>query len=191
VGPRQSLVQYSVNLFVGSKEIFMLKQLNSIILGMLLICGSCIRLGAQQTEQVPEAPVPPAVIEAKTAFVSNGGQEGNFQMVRDSWYSGGPNRAYNQFYAAMKAWGHFKLVPSPAEADVVFEISFDNRESDVSQFKVVFIEPKTHVTLWTLTRNIEPAGMAKNREKNYDIAMSALVNDLKTVASSPAAAGQN
>lgn len=166
----------------------MSKRPNSIFLGILLICGSCVRLGAQQSEQVPEAPVPPAIIDAKTAFVSNGGQEGNFQMVRDSWYSGGPNRAYNQFYAAMKAWGHFKLVSSPTDADVVFEISFDNRESNVSQFKLVFIEPKTHVTLWTLTRNIEPAGMAKNREKNYDIAMSALMNDLKTVASAAMAA---
>jgi hypothetical protein len=169
----------------------MLKQLMSIILAISFVCAYGVPLLAQQSEQTAAAPVPPAVISAKTAFVSNGGQEGNFQMVRDSWYSGGPNRAYNQFYAAMKAWGHFTVVPSPADADVVFEISFDNRESDVSQFKLLLIEPKTHVTLWTLTRNIEPAGMAKNREKNYDVALSALMTDLKSVVVLPPAAVQN
>ena len=31
---------------------------------------------------------------------------------------------YNEFYAAMKSWGRYELVSSPADADMVFEIRF-------------------------------------------------------------------
>ena len=35
------------------------------------------------------------------------------------------NQPYNAFYAAMKEWGKYTLVVSPAEADLVFEIRFN------------------------------------------------------------------
>ena len=37
---------------------------------------------------------------------------------------GGSNEPYNRFYAAMKSWGRYELVASPADADWVFEIRF-------------------------------------------------------------------
>lgn len=160
----------------------MLTKLSSAVLGMLSTVAFAMYLPAQQAEPIPAAPVPPAIMNAKTVFISNGGQEANYQMVQTGWYSGGPNRPYNQLYAAIKSWGKFEIVASPAEADVVFEIAFDNRVAEMSQFKLVILDPKMHVTLWTVTKNIELAGRVKNREKNYDLAMEALVDDLKAVA---------
>ena len=54
-----------------------------------------------------------------------------------------------------------------------------------------FIDPKTHVALWTIYKYVEPAGMTKNREKNYELAMTALLEDFKsTVAPAAAAASK-
>ena len=167
-----------------------MKKLSSTLSGILFVTAFAAYLVAQQPEQFPAAPVPPAIANAKTVFISNGGQEGSFQMVHDSWYSGGPNRPYNQFYAAMNSWGKLGLMVAPAQADLVLEISFDGRIVNVSQFKLVILDPKTNIKLWTLTKNVEYAGMAKNREKNYNLAMESLINDLKDVVSSPSGTAQ-
>jgi hypothetical protein len=158
----------------------------AILFVMLTIAISAL---AQQTEEIPDAPVPSAIVNSKTVFVSNGGEQSNYRMVvSDHYYDGGPNRVYNQFYQAMKTWGRYALVSSPGEADLVFEINFDNRYETLSQIKLKILDSKTHFTLWTLTKYAEPAGMAKNREKNLNNAMTALMNELKTLASPPSAA---
>jgi hypothetical protein len=100
--------------------------------------------------------------------------------TKDALYGGGPNRAYNQFYAAMKSWGRYELVSAPADADLVFEIGFTDKYEGqiyVAQFKLVVVEPKTHIALRTITKYVELAGKAKNREKNYDLTMTALMDD--------------
>lgn len=147
-------------------------------------------LRAQQPQGAPPAPVPPAIASAKKIFISNAGEESSSPIV-SRWYSGGPNRAYNEFYAAMKGWGKFELVTAPTDADVVFEVGFDNKPNNLFQLKLVILDPKIHVTLWTITKYVELASMAKNREQNYNGAMSALVTDLKTLVSpGPSAASQ-
>ena len=47
------------------------------------------------------------------------GDQSRYEAVS---YSGGPDRAYNEFYAAMKTWGRYELVAAPRDADLVFEI---------------------------------------------------------------------
>ena len=76
-------------------------------------------LTAEQSKQVPPAPVPPQILSAKKVFIANAGGE---QPAEDAQYSGDSDRAYNQFYAAMRTWGRYELVASPAEADLWFEI---------------------------------------------------------------------
>jgi hypothetical protein len=147
-------------------------------------------LWGQAPTEMPAAPVPTQIVSAKRAFIFNAGEETYFQLPKDAMYTGGPNRTYNQFYAAMKSWGRYELSYAPADADIVFEIGFSDRNQGpmfVSQIKLVVLDPKTHIGLWTLTKYVEPAGMAKNREKNYNIAMDALVEDLKNLASPTAA----
>ncbi|MGP0017367.1 MAG: hypothetical protein ACLPHP_02265 [Candidatus Sulfotelmatobacter sp.] len=150
-----------------------------------------ISVWAQQPQEMPAAPVPAQIGSAKRAFISNAGEETIFRLPKDAMYGGGPNRAYNQFYAAMKSWGRYQLVSAPADADLAFQIGLNDKgdgPSAVSQLKLVVLDPKTHVALWTVTKFVEPAGMAKNREKNYDLAMDALMDDVKSIAASPATA---
>lgn len=86
------------------------------------------------------------------------------------------------------------MVSAPADADLVFEIGFTEKYEGlifVAQLKLIFIDPKTHVALWTIYEYVEPAGMTKNRVKNYEVAMTALLEDFKsTVAPAAAAASK-
>ncbi len=71
-----------------------------LVCAMLLFA---IATGAQAPPPSPLlAPVPPALLNAKTVFVSNAGADsGLFPHP----FSGDPDRPYNQFYAAMQSWG--------------------------------------------------------------------------------------
>jgi hypothetical protein len=66
------------------------------------------------------APIPEQILTAKKVFIANGGgDESRDEAVS---YSGGPDRAYNEFYAAMKTWGRYELIAAPGDAELVFEI---------------------------------------------------------------------
>lgn len=125
-----------------------------------------------------------------------------------TWYNGGPDRLYNQFYAAIKNWGGYEIVSSPAEADLVLEVSLTNPfigeyvsgggQTSVSshsmsdpQFRLVIVAPGTRVTLWVFTEHIEPAPLQGNRDKNFDQAVSFLFNDLRNVAGQPVPSANN
>ena len=62
------------------------------------------------------APIPSQITAAKKVFISN--------TAGDDLYSADPAQVYNAFYMAMKSWGHYELVGAPADADLVFEVSF-------------------------------------------------------------------
>jgi hypothetical protein len=144
-----------------------------------------IPLLGQSVPEIPAAPVPTQIASAKKIFISNTGEESNQYLL--SLYNGGPNRAYNQLYNALKNWEQHELVSAPADADLVFEIHFENRAIG-DFFRLLILDPKTRITLWTVTEYIGPAMLAKNRDKNFDLAMTALVNDVKSLASPPPAA---
>jgi hypothetical protein len=158
--------------------------------------------GQKSTDVLP-APFPVQVTRGKTVFISNAGGDTN------SLYSGGPDRLYNQFYAAIQTWGRYQLVASPGDADLVLAISFSNqfvgdkdprgkgspltgRSLTDPQFRLTIVDPGTRVTLWTFTEHVQFAVLQGNRDKNFDQALAALVNDLRNAAgqlaaSSPAA----
>lgn len=164
--------------------------LESLTIAVLLATS----VWAQQPQDTPTAPIPVQLGNAKKVFISNAGEEAIFRLPKDAPYSGGPNRTYNQFYAAMKSWGRYDLVSAPADADLVFQIGFTDKYEGpvfVSQIKLVVVDPKTHITLWTFTKYVEFAGMAKNREKNYDVTMTALMDDMKSVLAAPVKASSN
>ena len=70
----------------------------------------------------PTQPASPAVIArvtaAKTLFLSNAGANDSFALT----IPGPPNLTYNEFYAALQQWGYFRLVDSPAHADLILQI---------------------------------------------------------------------
>jgi hypothetical protein len=147
---------------------------------------------AVQAQDLTPAPIPVEIASSKKVFISNGGEETFFHLPKDDWYAGGPNRTYNEFYAAMKSWGRFQLAHNPADSDLIFEIGFSDRTLNEIHFKLTIVEPRTRVPLWTIFEYVEWAGTAKNREKNYDSGMNALVAELKLlVAPPPAPAKQN
>ncbi len=173
---------------MGARRHIVSRTLESLAIAVLL----AISVWAQQTQEAPAAPGPAQIGSAKRVFISNAGEESFFYLPKDATYSGGPNRAYSEFYAAVKSLGRYEVVSVPADADLVLEIGFTEKyERAIAQFRLIFIDPKTHVALWTIYKYVEPAGMTKNREKNYELAMTALLEDFKsTVAPAAAAAAK-
>jgi hypothetical protein len=169
-----------------------------LILVLALSAATATPIQARpQSKYGPSAPVPPLILNAKTVFLSNAGMDVN-PAGTSSEYDGGATRFYNEFYAAMKSWGRFQLVPAPADADLIFEIRFTdptgpgNSEGakpgapGAQKFRLVILDPKTHIKLWALTEFVEAAILQGNRNKNFEKAMDALVNDVKTLAAGQA-----
>jgi len=152
-------------------------------------------LQAQQPKDT--APVPSQITAGKKVFISNAGQDdlGGF--------SGDPDRTYNQFYSAIKTWGHYELVSTPADADLVFEVSFGVQSVGASvvkgdtvgtgyapSFRLLILDPKTHFTLWAFTQHINWARLTANRDKDFDRGVADLITNVKKLAGDPPAAVQ-
>lgn len=144
-------------------------------------------LAAQQSQPISPAPVPPQIAAAQKVFIANAGGESLDTVIDQIVFSGGPDRIYNQFYAAMRSWSHFALVSSPSDADLILEISWAFTDTGVrapifGQLRLVLIDPKTRITLWNLTEYVRGALLLNNRDKNLDQAMNTIANRLKRIA---------
>ncbi len=129
------------------------------------------------------APIPTQIIAGKKAFISNA--SGVSAVAK-----GVPEQIYNEFYAAMKSWGRYDLVRAPADADLVIEIRIVVIFSG-EQVRVTMLDPKTHVVLWAFTEAVPVAARQSTRRKNLDVAMRALVNDVRNLTGQPTAASTN
>jgi hypothetical protein len=128
--------------------------------------------------------VPPQIAAAQKVFISNAGGESFEAVIDQTVFNGGPDRTYNQFYAAMKTWGRYQLVSSPSDTDLVLEISWVLTDTGLrlpvlGQLRLVVLDPKTHITLWNFTEYVRGAVLLSNRDKNFDQAMTTIVNRLK------------
>jgi hypothetical protein len=155
-------------------------------------------------DTVPPAPIPSPIAAARKVFISNA--PGNNLPTS----LGGPDRAYNEFYAAMKSWGHYELVAAPSDADLILEISFTSSLSGVSgtsnsgcssssdnELRLVILDAKMRVPLWWFNEGANPKVSFEHRPKTFDQAFSllgselsrstaALVDDLKKLVIEPA-----
>ena len=160
--------------------------------GIAISLGSAQVCAAQQFKNVPDAPVPPLILTATKVFIANGG--GDESLFDTPQYSGGPDRLYNEFYAAMKSWRRYELVDSPEEADLVFEIrltllqplraqplGYNNPQYD-SLFQLAIRDVPTHEILWGLTEHAESAVLQGNRDKNFERALEAILSELRRIA---------
>lgn len=171
------------------------------------IAGVCEAQKGKKAEETPQAPIPAQILSAKKVFIANGG--GDESRFESQPYTGGPDRLYNEFYAAMKSWGRYELVSSPAEAELVFEVNltvvqvqktgFHSADGDAydPQFRLKIRDVQTHATLWGLTEHAQPAILQDNRDKNFENALYWIVFELKKIAgptnsaaSAPAAAAK-
>jgi hypothetical protein len=165
-------------------------------LAMSLCCDHLF--AAQQSKQAPPAPIPPLILTAKKVFIANGG--GDESLFDSPQYSGGPDRLYNEFYAAVKSWGRYELVGAPEDADLVFEIHLtlmqpwrpkplaENNPAYDSLFHLAIRDVKTHETLWGLTEHAQVAILQGNRDKNFEQALAGIVAELRRIAGPPQAA---
>jgi len=163
-------------------------------LAMALLSGAvCAAQQKKPKDSGPApAPIPAQIVAAKKVFIANGG--GDESGYDAATYSGGPDRAYNEFYAVMKAWGRYELVRSPGEADLVLEIRFtvfqpehprglqaDDPATD-AQLRFVVRDAKSHEKLWGLTAHARAAVLQSNRDKNFEEALGAVVVEMKRIA---------
>jgi len=159
-----------------------LRRLCGIVLFLQLITVS----SAQQAKPATPAPVPPLILSAQRVFISNMGGESFESVIEQTVFNGGPDRPYNQFYAAMKAWGHYELVASPADADLVLEISWVLSDTGLKlpvlgQLRLVVVDAKTHLPLWSFIQYVRGAVLLGNRDKNFDRAMNTIVVRLRAL----------
>ena len=150
------------------------------------IAGLVQTLSAQQPKGPAPAPVPAQIAAAQKVFISNAGGASLETVIDETVFNGGPDRPYNEFYASMKNWGRYELVSSPADADLVLEISWVLTDTGLrlpvlGQLRLVVIDPKTHVTLWNITEYVRGALLLGNRDKNFDQAMNTVVARLKAL----------
>jgi hypothetical protein len=138
---------------------------------------------AQQTKDLLLAPVPTPIFTAKRVFISNASAD--FPVPAST-----PEVTYNEFYAAVKSWGRYELVSAPADADLVFEISFDMHEG-VPVIRLLIVDPKTHVVLWPIVEQVKAWALASTGRKNFDQAMAVLVDDLKSLMPPPPTSTDN
>jgi hypothetical protein len=149
----------------------------------LLCCASLGRAQATQASapSAAGAPLPALLSHAQRIFIGNAGDQENADCLR----------AYNSFYTGLDALHQFSLVTEPSEADLVVELHYEislagsrvSGEDQSRQFRAVLIDGKTHVVVWSLTEQSNYARLQKNRDKNLDTVVAALVHDFASIVS--------
>src|ERR1700720_3105872 len=166
---------------------------------LLVVCKVLLSpslVGAKDKKKdVPIAPLPAVIVNAKKVFLSNGG---------------GSNLAYDAFYSRMKEWSKYKIVGSPEESDLIVELSYRVQDSTRvwnstntyyfttqvhgkqtidPQLILTIFDARMKNSLWSETDHRGFAKREKNREKETVNSARRLVDDFKTRANLPHSTG--
>ena len=167
---------------------------------LALFVMSALPLPLLSAQQVPPAPIPSSIAAAKKVFISNAPGTGMPESL------GGPDRTYNEFYAAMKSWGRYELVTAPSDADLIMEISFNSSLSGVggssasgpvssynAELRLVILDPKIRVPLWWLNEAVTPKNSFRPEKADsvFNRSMTNLMDKLKKLAGEPGAEGSS
>lgn len=149
----------------------------SFTLAVLLLLPNL--LAAKTAKPTPSpAHIPAQILSAKTAFISYAGVDNPYFNSRVPKFTGGdPYGIYTQFYDALNKWGHYQLVSTPADADVVLEISaiyISSVGGPILHLRI--LDPKTTVTLWAF---YEELGFTP---QNWDKTLTQIMQDVQLVA---------
>jgi hypothetical protein len=151
---------------------------------LALVCFTVQTTCAQQTTLT--APVPSQIQQAQTIFLTNSGSDPNFPIDA--------TKAYNDIYAALQTWGRYKLVNSPDQADLVFELKGIAPITDISgnrsgvysvtspAFQITILDPKSNIALWTITSPVDVTGKGQVLARWVSISETNLVSRVKVVA---------
>jgi hypothetical protein len=162
-----------------------------------------LTLGCAQQVSPPPPPPPPSVISqitsAKKIFVDTVDEDSYF--VHD--IGGGPNLTYVEFYAALKQWGHFQLVDSYSQADLIFDIEGTEELPDIEHtgrglqnkdYTTTSYPPMLNLSILTpsqdlLYKIVLPAGRARKMAKGkitFAQSIDALMDKVKALVAAPA-----
>ena len=122
------------------------------------------------------APIPSPLLMGKRAFIS---YELGDVTAFPRGYSGGPERAYSEFYMQMKQWRRYDLVSDPKDADIIFAVRFVDPPAIKAQIQVGISDARTHVALWGFVEEVDSAFLQKNRDNSFSDSISLLVSDVR------------
>lgn len=151
---------------------------------------------AEKAKVTPAAPIPQQILAAKKVFIANAG--GDERWYDEHIFNGGPERAYDEFYDAVKTTGRYEIVGAPADADLIFEIGLTApmvsgvgaRTDSLAvkpydpQFRLVIRDPKMNALLWAFTEHVQWALLEGNREKNFEQTLARIMGDLRGLSAS-------
>ncbi len=153
----------------------------------LVLITNLTLLGQASAQQPPppSAPVPAQILQAHTVFLANAGGDPFF-----AFFSGGPDRAYNDVYAGLKQWVRVTIVASPQQADLILEIRSRSNASTsggadsspvyTPELELRLLDPASHTTLWTLNSYLNGSlARQKTRDRTLDQAATVLVDQLR------------
>ncbi|HEX5282859.1 MAG TPA: DUF4136 domain-containing protein [Bryocella sp.] len=138
--------------------------------------------------QVPSGPVPGIIASAHTVLLTNVGISARLGLDT--------NQLYNDIHSRLKQWGYYQLVSSPQEADLIFQLDeIDPRNGEnvtpgtdlynrTPYFRVVILDAKTGIALWTVTAPIYITGK-KSYAHWMDVSEEGLMTRLKALAQQP------
>jgi len=154
-----------------------------------VVLASAFAFAGKSRKDIPAAPLPEAILNAQTVFLSNGG---------------GSDLAFDAFYAGMKRWGKYRVVGSPSEAGLIVELAYrvedkgtrvwsstnsytgatevHSRQVTDPQLVLTIYDAKTKNPLWSTIDHRRLALREKNREKEMINSAERLVDELKTRA---------
>ena len=170
----------------------------------LLRCASVTAMSTLAATSLAQAPAPivvplPAALTAShRIFLGNAGDQENADCLR----------AYNDFYADLAKLTRFSLVPSPGaadlnlakltrfslvpsprDADLILEMHYELTpgqtagHDDPRRFRVLIIDPGTHVVLWSLVERTNYAVRQSKRDENLDEMVGHLASDFDALTS--------
>ena len=160
------------------------KILALLFLATLVAPAQIIRLGNPKKSSADagvnniQAPVPTPLLNGRRAFISYDlGDVTAFPQT----YSGGPERAYAEFYSAMKAWGRYDLVADPAQADIVFAVRFSDPSGGTPQIRIGITDAHSKIVLWGFVEQVDFKFRKKNRDLAFTDSVKLLVTDIQTL----------
>jgi hypothetical protein len=174
---------------LGVRNGYVFSQICGFLALSVVLC-----LSAFPADQQRAAPLPTQIRASKRVFVSNmGGECQNFNSPGFNFGVGQPLRhgevsatvptAYDGLYSALKNWGRFEMVLTPSDADLIFQIHVvcPSIKEGHPVLELEILDPKTRIALWGFSENADPAELQKNRDANFERALTRLAQDVKAL----------